>query len=69
MSSCLFQVFLVKLASLHGTSNHVLYLIDGVTWSDSVNHNRVQEISIPVLLLYCSRDWTCNLQIYVSFEA
>ena len=28
--------------------------------SDSVNHNRVQVLSIPVLLLGCSQDWTCN---------
>ena len=29
MSSGLLQVFLVELGSLHGTSNHVLYLIHG----------------------------------------
>ena len=33
----------------------------GVTCSDSVRHNRVQVLSIPVLLLTCSQDWTCNL--------
>ena len=32
----------------------------GVTCSDSVCHNWVQVINIPVLLLACSQDWTCN---------
>ena len=41
----------------------------GVVCSDSVSHNRVQVLSIPVLLLACSQDWTCNLQLIVSFEA
>ena len=41
----------------------------GVASSDSVIHNRVQVLSIPVLLLTCSKDWTCNLQIIVSLEA
>ena len=40
----------------------------GVACSDSVSHNRVQVLSIPVLLLACSEDWTCNLQIIVSLE-
>ena len=40
----------------------------GVTCSDSVSHNRVQVFSIPVLLLACSEDWTCNLQKIVSLE-
>ena len=30
----------------------------GVACSDSVSHNRVQMLSIPVLLLACSQDWT-----------
>ena len=34
----------------------------GATCSDSVSHNRVQVLSIPVLLIACSQDWTCNLQ-------
>ena len=38
----------------------------GVACSDSVSHNRVQVLSIPVLLLACSQDWTCNLQMIVS---
>ena len=29
----------------------------------------VQVLSIPVLLLACSQDWTCNLQMIVSWEA
>ena len=41
----------------------------GVTCSDSVSHNQVQELSIPVLLLACSQDWTFNLQMIVSLEA
>ena len=34
-----------------------------------ISHNRIQELSIPVLLLTCSEDWTCNLQTIVSLEA
>ena len=41
----------------------------GVTCSDSVSHNRVQVLSIPVLLLAYSQDWTRNLQMIVSLEA
>ena len=41
----------------------------GVTCSDSVNHNRVQALSIPVLLLACSQDWTCHHRMIVSIEA
>ena len=40
----------------------------GVAYSDSVSHNQVQVLSIPVLLLTCSQDWTCNLQMIVSLE-
>ena len=40
-----------------------------VACSDSVNHNRVQVLSIPILLLACCEDWTCNLQMIVSLEA
>ena len=36
-----------------------------VACSYSVSHNRVQVLSIPVLLLACSQDWTCNLQMIV----
>ena len=32
-----------------------------VAYSDSIYHNRVQVLRIPVLLLTCSQDWTCNL--------
>ena len=38
----------------------------GVVCSGSVYHIRVQVLSIPVLLLTCSQDWTCNLQMIVS---
>ena len=41
----------------------------GVVCSDSVSHNRVQVLSIPVLLLAYSQDWTCNLPMIVSLEA
>ena len=40
----------------------------GIVCSDSVNHNRVQVLYIPVLLLACSQDWTWNLQMIVSLE-
>ena len=61
----------VELGSLYETSNQVLYLIHGggVACSNSIKHNRVQMLSIPVLLLTCSQDWTCNLQMIVSLEA
>ena len=36
---------------------------------DSVSHNRVHVLSIPVLLLTCSQDWTFNLQMIASLEA
>ena len=38
----------------------------GVACSDSVSHNWVQVLSIPVLLLACSQDWTCNFQMIVD---
>ena len=40
-----------------------------VACSDSVSHNRVQVLNIPVLLLTSSQDWTCNLQMIASLEA
>ena len=40
----------------------------GVACSDSINHNQVQVLRIPVLLLACSQDWTCNLQMIVTLE-
>ena len=65
MSSGLLQVF-VELRNLDGTSNYILYWIHGRRLA---NHNQVQELSIPVLLLACSQDWTCNLKMIVSLEA
>ena len=41
----------------------------GVTCFDSVNHNQVQVLSIPVLLLACSQEWASKLQMIVSLEA
>ena len=50
--------------------NFELRLIEttGVACSDSFSHNQVQVLSIPVLLLTCSEDWTCNFQMIVSVE-
>ena len=41
----------------------------GAACSDSVTHNWIQVLSIPILLLACSQDLTCNLQMIVSKEA
>ena len=68
MSFGLLQVF-VERGNLHGTSNYVLYWIHEVECSGFVSYNWVQVLSIPVLLLACSEDWTCNLQMIVSLEA
>ena len=46
MSSSLLQVF-VELGNLHGTSTSFIETT-GVACSDSVCHNRVQVLSIPV---------------------
>ena len=67
MSSGLLHVF-VELWNLHGTSNYIFIESTGVACSDSVSHNQVQVLSIPLLLLACSQDWTCNLQLIVSLE-
>ena len=40
----------------------------GVACSDSVSHNRVQVLSIAVLLHACSQDWTYNLKMIVPLE-
>ena len=68
MSSGLLRVF-VELGNLHETSNYVLYWIHGVDCSDSVSHNRVHVLSIPVLLLAGNQDWTCKFQMIVFLEA
>ena len=65
MSSGLLQVF-VELGNLHGTMSFIEST--GVACSDSISHNRVQVLSISVLLLAYSQDWTCNLQMVVSLE-
>ena len=62
----LLQVF-VELGNLHGTTSFIESKV--VASSDSASHNRVQVLSIPVLLLACSQDWTCNHQMIVSLEA
>ena len=68
MSSGLYQVF-IELGTF--TELRTTFFIEstGVACSDSVSHNRVQVLSIPVLLLACSEDWTCNLQMIVSLKA
>ena len=38
----------------------------GVACSNSVSPDWIQLLSIPVLLLACSQDWTNNLQMIVS---
>ena len=40
----------------------------GVACSDSVSHNRVQVLSVPVMLLACSQDWTYNREMFVYLE-
>ena len=40
-----------------------------VACSDSISHNLVQVLSIPVSLFACSQDWTCNIQMIVFLEA
>ena len=50
--------------------NKIVILIILSTWvAYSDSHNWVQMISIPVLLLASSQDWTCNLQNIGSLEA
>ena len=41
----------------------------GDACSDSVSPNRVQVLSIPVLLLVCSQDWISHFKIIISLEA
>ena len=65
MSSGLLQVF-VELGNPHGTSSFIESI--GVACSDFISHNRVQAWTIPGMLLNCSQDWTCYLQMIVSLE-
>ena len=68
ISSGFLQVF-VELGNLHGTSNYVLY------W----NHRGClfwfhlpypgTSVKYSCILLACSEDWTCNLQMIVFLEA
>ena len=59
MSSGLFQVF-VELGNDMEPRTQSFSESAEVACSDSVSHNRVQVLSIPVLLVACSQDWTCN---------
>ena len=65
MSSSLLQVF-VELRNLRRTTFFIESM--GFTCSDSVNRNRVQVLRIPILLLTCNKDWTCNIQMIVFLE-
>ena len=64
-----FFIVFVKLGNLHWTLNYVLYWNHVVACSDSVSQNRRQVLSIPVLLLSCSEDCTCNLLMIVSLKS
>ena len=66
MSSGLLQVF-VELGNLQKTSSFIEPT--RFACSDSVSHNRVQVLIIPVLLPAWIQDWTCNLQMIVCLEA
>ena len=68
MSSGLLHV-LVELGTFTELRTTSFIETTGVACSDSVSHNRVQVLSIPVLLLACSEDWTWNIQMIVSLEA
>ena len=61
ISATFYQVF-VELGNLHGTSK----FIESTAVNCSDSYNRVEVLSIPVLLLTCSEDWTCNLQMIVT---
>ena len=59
--------FRIEVGCLQRASNHVLYLMNGVAFFDSINYNRAQVLNIPVLLLDCRQDWTSNLPMIVSW--
>ena len=65
MSPSLLQV-IVELGNLHRTTSFIEST--GVARSGFFSHNRVQVLSIRVLLLACSQDLTCNLQMIFSLE-
>ena len=68
MSSDLLPVF-VEHRNLHETSNYVLLLNSRVAaCSDSVNHNRVQELRITVLFTHLQSGLNLDLQMIVSLE-
>ena len=66
MSSGIFPVFLVEFESLHGTSNRVRYLIHRGRLIWFRNHKWIQVLSVPILLIACTQDWTCNLLMIVT---
>ena len=68
MSSGLLQV-VVELGTYTELRTTSIIESTVVAFSDSVSHNRGQILSILVLLLACSQDWTWKHQIIVSLEA
>ena len=59
-------MFHAELWSLHKTPNWTLYLIYCIDCSNSVNHDQVQVLGYSkyfFVILTCSWDWTCNLQM------
>ena len=69
MSTGLLQVFLSNPETYTELRTTSFIGSTGIACSDSVSHNWVQVLSIAVLLLACSQDWTCKLQVIVSLEA
>ena len=67
MSSSLLQVCLLNLGTYTELQTTSFIESPGVVCSDFVNHNRIQVLRIPLLLLACSQDWTCNLQITLCY--
>ena len=67
----LLQVFHVELGSPHRTSSRTFYLIQGIEYSNSVNHDRVQAFSHGKysFLFTCCWDWTCDLQMISLWSA
>ena len=56
----------VELGNLHELRTTSFIEIMGFACFDSVIYNRVEVLSISALLLACSKDWPCNLQMIVS---
>ena len=60
-----FRCFLLNLgANMELQTTFFIYL-QWLLAHASVNHNQLHVLNIPVLLLACCQDWTCNLQMIV----